>query len=621
MTENPHDEHPPEKTPPAPEIRAADAPTEPGCYLMRDKKGEILYVGKAINLRARIRSYITLSDSRHTVKFLMRRVASVEYLTVASEKEALLLENTLIKLHKPRYNIRLRDDKTFISLRLHPEEDFPRLTVVRRRKKDGARYFGPYHDTKAARKTLKQLQKLVPLRTCSDNVLKNRSRPCIYYQIQQCKAPCVNLISKEEYAELVEQVLMILEGKSRSLEKQLREEIDALAASLRFEEAAVVRDRLFDLETTLQPQRTVALSGADEYDIFGMHAEGAFVEFQVLYYRNNAMTGGDSFSFDHVEVPLNELFSSFLLQFYEATPVVPKTVVLPVVLEDQDTLAEILSEKRERSVTLVVPKRGRLKQLLKLAEHNAEGSFISRRGREKALQDGLEQIAALFHLPSPPVRIECFDISTHQGDKTVAAMSVMTRGEVDKGRYRRYQIKNNMTQDDFGAMREVLTRRFTRALKEKDLPDLVLIDGGRGHLNIALAVLKELGLEALPCVSIAEGRRDAGGKLLPERFFLPGRSNPVIPPQNGQVIRLLASLRNEAHRFAISYHRKKRSQATLKTSLRDIPGVGPARSRALLDTFGSVKKILGAAPDQLAQVPGISAKLAESIHAHLHAES
>jgi len=248
MKDKPENRNAPEKKEKPPAISAADAPTEPGCYLMRDEDGVVLYVGKAINLRNRIRSYIQLTDSRYSVKFLMRRVASVEYLTVSSEKEALLLENTLIKLHKPRYNVRLRDDKTFISLRIHPGERFPRLTVVRRRKKDGARYFGPYHDTKAARKTLKQLQKLVPLRTCSDSVLNNRSRPCIYYQIKQCKAPCVGFINEEEYAGLVEQVLMILEGKSRSLEKQLREEITALAEQLRFEEAAVLRDRLVDLQ-------------------------------------------------------------------------------------------------------------------------------------------------------------------------------------------------------------------------------------------------------------------------------------------------------------------------------------------------------------------------------------
>ncbi|HNZ49305.1 MAG TPA: excinuclease ABC subunit UvrC [Candidatus Hydrogenedentes bacterium] len=619
MKDKPENRNAPEKKEKPPAISAADAPTEPGCYLMRDEDGVVLYVGKAINLRNRIRSYIQLTDSRYSVKFLMRRVASVEYLTVSSEKEALLLENTLIKLHKPRYNVRLRDDKTFISLRIHPGERFPRLTVVRRRKKDGARYFGPYHDTKAARKTLKQLQKLVPLRTCSDSVLNNRSRPCIYYQIKQCKAPCVGFINEEEYAGLVEQVLMILEGKSRSLEKQLREEITALAEQLRFEEAAVLRDRLVDLQTTLQPQHTVALEGTEEQDVFGMYAEGRFVEFQVLYYRNNAMTGGDTFSFDHVEVPLNELFSSFILQFYEATPVVPKTVVLPVELEDQETLTEILSEKRERAVTLTVPKRGRLKELVKLAEHNAEASFISRRGREKALQDGLEQIAALFKLPAAPTRIECFDISTHQGDKTVAAMSVLTHGEPDKSRYRRYQIKSQVTQDDFNAMREVLTRRFSRAIREADLPDLVLIDGGKGHLNIALSVLRELGLSSLPCVSIAEGRTEKGA-VLPERFFLPGRSNPLVPPQGSQVVRMLAGLRNEAHRFAITYHRKKRSGAVLKSALSDIPGVGTARARALLETFGSVKNIMEATSDQLARVPGISAKLAEVVHRHLHAE-
>ena len=593
-------------------LDAGAAPVLPGCYLMRDAENRILYIGKAKSLRARIRNYINATDSRYSVKFLMRRVASIEYFTVGSEKEALLLENTLIKTHKPRYNVRLRDDKTFISIRLNPAEPYPRLTVVRRRREDGARYFGPYHDTRAARKTIRQLQRLVPLRVCSDHVLENRARPCIYYQMKQCHAPCVGFISRESYGELVSQALLILEGRSDELENRLREEMLYHADAMRFEQAALVRDRLADLKTTVEPQRAVMTGRTHDRDVFGYYQEGRFIQIQVLYYRNHAMVGGKTFGFDHVEAPVDELIGSFLLQYYDSVPAIPQEILLPLDLEDGPALAEVLGEKRGSTVHVRVPRRGALAGLVQLAASNAQRAFTERKGHERALEETLEAVRKTLHLGAVPHRIECFDVSTIQGDSTVAAMVVFEQGQSAKQRYRRYSIKRFDGQDDFAAMREALERRYARALREQDLPDLVLIDGGKGHLNVAKTVLNGLDLGALACASIAKSRGGTGETSF-ERFFIPGRSNPIVPPQNGPVVKLLASIRDEAHRFAITYHRKKRSAARLSTELLAIPGIGKSRARLLLTTFGSVARVRQATVEQLAAIPSISATLALKI--------
>lgn len=591
---------------------AAGAPALPGCYIMRDATGTILYIGKAKNLRARIRNYINESDSRYSVKFLMRRVAEIEYLTMASEKEALLLENTLIKRHKPRYNVQLRDDKTYISIRLDPSERFPRLTVVRRRGKDGARYFGPYHDTRAARKTIKHLQRLVPLRVCSDHVLANRTRPCIYHQIKQCHAPCTKLITEAAYQELVKQALLILEGRSEELKKRLERDMSALSEALRFEEAAAIRDRLADLRTTMEPQRSVVQGRVRDRDVLGYYAEGKFLQMQMLFYRNNAMVGGNTYAFDRIEAPVPEILGSFLLQYYESAPLIPAEILLPMELEEQAVLAELLSEKRGAPTILRTPKRGVSVGLVELASSNARHAFAERKGHEKVIKNTLEEVKNILHLPAPPDRIECFDVSTIQGDSTVAAMVVFENGAPVKNRYRRYAIRNIEGQDDFAAMREVIGRRYSRALRENDLPGLVLIDGGKGHLNAAKVVLNDLGLHTLPCAAIAKSRSGQGESSF-ERFFIPGRSNPIVPPQKGAVVHLLSGIRDETHRFAITYHRQKRSKTRMTSSLLKIPGVGAKRARLLLTAFGSLAGIKEASAEQLAAVPSISVTLAKEI--------
>ena len=591
-------------------------PQEPGCYLMRDEAGATIYVGKAKNLRARIRSYIGETDTRYSVKFLMRRVARIDFLVTTSDKEALLLENSLIKQYRPRYNVQLKDDKTFISLRLDPRQDFPRITIVRRYKQDGAKYFGPYHDATSLRKTLRYIQRTFPLRTCTDHVMQHRDRPCLYHQMGQCVAPCVKLCTREQYHEIVEQTILALEGRSAELEKRLLECIQALAKELKYEEAAVMRDRLFALRRTFERQR-VDLGAGNDYDVFGLYQQGRYCEVQVLFYRNGKMLGARSFSFARTEMPADELLSSIVLQYYADAPVVPGEVLLPLEVEDLDALADILSDRRGGRVSVAVPQRGAKVALIALANKNAQRSFEDKRLAEQSDRDLLEEVKKALHLPATPERIECFDISTFQGDKTVASMVVFEQGQAAKARYRHFTMKAVQGQDDFASMREALMRRYTRAIEENDLPSLVLIDGGKGQLNVATAVFKDLGLDDLPHASIAKSRAQEDGGHSPERFFIPGRMNPILLPQNGAVVQYLARIRDEAHRFAITHNRKRRSKATLRTTLTDIPGVGPTRARALLKHFGSVTKVREATLEELQETPGISPALAKVIHSAL----
>lgn len=594
-------------------------PTSPGCYIMRDENDRVMYVGKAKSLRTRLRTYVNEQDTRYSVKFFMKRVAHVDFLVTANEKEALLLENSLIKQFKPRYNVRLKDDKTYVSLRLNLKEDFPRLTVVRRYKKDGARYFGPYSSAKSVRETMRQIQRMFPLRTCTDNVMNNRVRPCLYYQMKRCAAPCVDYVNRDEYREIVHQVALVLDGRNGELEKRLTTQMKDHAESLEFEKAAALRDRLYALRRTLERQRTVAVPGAQERDVFGIYNQERYSEIQVLFFRGGKMVGGRSFTFKQREMPVDELLGSFLLQFYSEAPVLPQEVLVPLELEESDVLAEILTEQRGAKVIVHMPQRGEKAALVDLANRNAKSSFEEKRLAGQAQTDLLEQLQSKLKLSVTPQRIECFDISTIQGDKAVGSMVVFEGGVANKKRYRRYSIRNVEGQDDFAMMREVLLRRYKRAIDEDDLPELVLIDGGKGQLNVAVAVLRDLGIEHLDTASIAKARAQEEGPRSPERFFVPGRSNPIILPQNDAVVLLLARIRDEAHRFAITFHRKRRRQGTLRTALTDVPGVGPKRAATLLNKIGSLARIEKAPIEEIAALPGLNENLARAIKGHLAA--
>jgi excinuclease ABC subunit C len=595
----------------------AQTPTSPGCYLMRDEKDKVIYVGKAKNLRARIRTYLNDSDSRYTVKFLMRRVAGIECLVTSNEKEAILLENSLIKQYKPRYNVRLKDDKTYVSLKLNMAHEYPRLTVTRNIRKDGSRYFGPYPNSIAVRQTVKEFQRVFPLRLCSDSVLYNRARPCLYYEIKQCAAPCVNYISKDAYRDIVRQVELALEGRTGELQKLIMDRIKVHAEKQEFEEAAALRDRLYALRKTMERQRTVAADQEGDRDVFGAYTHGRFTEIQVVFFRGGRMLGGRSFSFKGMEMPLEEVLGSFLLQFYADAPIVPGEVLLPVELEEAEALGDVLSEQRGKKVSVLWPQRGEKRGLLELAARNAKNSFEEKRLAEQANTDLLEQVKDKLNLAQLPKRVECFDIATTQGEKSVGSMVVFEGGQPNKNRYRRFAIKHVEGQDDFAMMREVLLRRYKRAVEENDLPDLVLIDGGKGQLGVARTVLEDLGVENLDLAGIAKSRTLDGGGHSPERFFTYGRKNPIILPQHSPVVHFLARVRDEAHRFANTYHRKRRTKSALSTTLTEIPGVGSKRARLLLNTFGSLTRVREASPAAIAALPGFSPQLAETIKTHL----
>lgn len=595
----------------------AKVPATPGCYIMRDEKDRVLYVGKAKSLRSRVRAYINESDSRYMVRFLMRRVAHIDFLLTTNEKEALLLENNLIKEHRPRYNVNLKDDKTYVSLRINMAHEFPRVTVTRKYRKDGSKYFGPYSSAGAVRETIKQIQRLFPLRLCSDSVLRNRTRPCLYYQMNQCSAPCVGYIDREEYRKLVNQVVMVLEGRNAELEKELLETIQQHAEKLEFEKAAEIRDRVYALRSTLERQRTVRAHPEGDQDVFGVYVQGRYSEIQVLFIRGGKMMGGRSFSFNQRETAIEEVLGSFLLQYYANASNVPSEILVPVDLDEADVLAEILGEQRGAKVTLHHPQRGEKKALVDMAERNAKNNFEEKRLADQANRDLINQLKEKLRLQKDPRRIECFDISTIQGNQAVGSMVTFEGGVAAKSRYRRFAIKNVEGQDDFAMMREVLLRRFKRAIEESDLPDLVLIDGGKGQLNVATTVFKDLGIEDLEAVGIAKSRALGDETHSPERFFLPGRKDPIILQQNSPVVLFLARIRDEAHRFAITYHRKRRSKKTLSTTLTSIPGVGPKRARTLLNALGSLTKVRSATVDEIAAVPGFSRALAAIVKEHL----
>lgn len=596
---------------------AAGVPTSPGCYIMRGAKGEAIYVGKAKNLRVRVRTYLHDQDSRYRVKFLMNRVTRIEFLVTATEKEALLLENSLIKEHGPRYNVRLKDDKTYVSLRLNPNEAFPRVTVVRRYRNDGARYLGPYASAQSVRETLRQIRRIFPLRTCSDDVMRSRTRPCLYYQMKQCAAPCVGWIDREAYHEIVGQVLMALEGRSNELGTLLIDRIAVCAEKLEFEKAAVLRDRLFALRRTLERQRTVNVPGPEDRDVFGIYSEGRYSEVQVLFFRGSKMVGGRSFSFKEDGASFAEELGSFVLQYYGAAPSIPPEILIPLPLEDAAPLGEILSEQRGGPVTLHCPRRGEKRALVDLAARNARAGFEEKRLAQRAQEDLLEQVRQVLGLASAPHRIECFDISTTQGDRPAGAMVVFEGGVANKARYRRFAIRNVEGQDDYAMLREVLLRRYKRAVAEDDLPDLVLIDGGKGQLNVATAAFKDLGIEDLAAAGVAKSRAQKGGSRSPERFFVPGRTNAIVLPQTHPVVHFVARVRDEAHRFAIAYHRKRRSRGTVRTSLTDIPGIGPRRARILLNMLGSIARIGDTDEETIAKLPGFSTALARAVKGHL----
>ncbi|MBN2646073.1 MAG: excinuclease ABC subunit UvrC [Desulfuromonadaceae bacterium] len=603
-------------------------PTGSGVYLMQDSSGRVLYVGKARNLRSRIRQYLRGDDSRAHIQFVLRRVTQLETLVTDTEKEALILENTLIKKHKPRYNITLRDDKTYVSLRIDLREDFPAVQIVRRVKQDAhsgkVLYFGPYASAGDLKETLRQLQRLFPLRRHPWSECRRRKRPCLFFQIGQCRGPCHGHISREDYHALVNGVIAFLSGRRDEVLNQLRQAMTDAASQMRYEDAARLRDQITAMERTREQQKMVSSDAAD-LDVVGLHPGEGEIELCLLFIRGGELVSRRT---DNVrwDVADDELLAAFLQQYYSRDTVIPPTVLLPFAPAGQEVLEQWLSERRGRKVELKVPQRGARQELVALATKNAAESARERGSKREARHAVLEQIRDTLGLQRLPRRMECYDISNIQGRHSVGSMVVVTDGEPDKPAYRHYRIKTIDGADDFASLAEVLTRRLKRGVDEDELPDMILIDGGKGQLGGVEAVIAQLGLkERLDLVSIAKSRvkRNVRGKAVErseERFFRPGRKNPVILRQGSPALFMLERLRDEAHRFAITHHRKLRHKAALESELEQIPGVGPERRRTLLGHCGSVARIKQATLEELEQVPGLPQAVARAVYDHFRGE-
>ncbi len=641
-------------------------PQAPGCYLMKDRRGEVVYVGKAASLRSRVRQYFDAGsgDDRIFIPLLEDLLGDIEVIVTRSEKEAVLLENELIKKHKPRFNVRLRDDKDFIVLRLDERHPYPRLEVRRAREKrqPGARYFGPYSSASSIRETLRVVNRHFQLRTCSDHVFDHRKRPCILYQIQRCPAPCVYDVSPEEYRQSVEDAIEFLEGRESDLVERLRARMDDASSSLRFEDAARLRDQLQAVERSLEKQRVLMADRADR-DVVGLYREGPDLVVQVLSMRAGKLQDSRSHPFREQEFPDEEVLSSFLSLYYEQNAA-PDEVLVPVEPVQSEALADVLSERRGRRVRLLTPQRGAKADLLEVAAANAKQGFRSWHERDELREKALESLVRSLHLVRPPRWIECYDISTFQGAVAVGSGVSMKDGEPDKASYRRYKVKGAAGQDDFAMLHEVVARRLRRAIAEGRFPDLLVVDGGKGQLNAALAAARDLGVATSPVsgipgapfvemVGLAKSRlvdatalgtarvvarrarrgraadvadaaeaRERGfvGEVArsPERVFLPGRKDPVVLRQNSAEMFLLSRLRDEAHRFAITFHRKLRRERNLRSVLEEIQGVAEGRKRSLLRHFGSLKRVREATVEEIGEVEGFGPRQAAAVHEFFH---
>jgi excinuclease ABC subunit C len=633
---------------------------------MRDRDGEVVYVGKAASLRARVRSYFDAGrgDDRAFVGLLDELLGDIEVIVTRSEKEAVLLENELIKKHRPRFNVRLRDDKDFIVLRLDRSHPYPRLEVrrARERKDDGVRTFGPYSSASSIRETLRVVNRHFQLRTCSDHVLEHRRRPCILYQIKRCPAPCVYDVPEAEYQQSVDDAVAFLEGRESELVPRLRGRMEEAAAALRFEEAARLRDQIQAVERSLEKQRVLMGDLADR-DVFGLHREGPRLVIQVLCMRRGKLQDSRSHPFAGQEFPGEELLSSFIALYYEQNPA-PDEVLLPLEPANATALADVLSERWGRRVRLLTPQRGAKADLLEVARLNAAQSFEAWHERDERREEALAGLRRALHLAREPRWMECYDISTFQGSLAVGSGVSMKDGEADKANYRRYKVKGVAGQDDFAMLYEVVSRRLRRAMTEGAFPDLLLIDGGKGQLNAALAAARDLGVPArpvpgnpgVPFVEMAglaksrpldapamgtarvvgrRGRRGAASALAdaaeragkgfvserarsPERVFLPGRKDPVVLRQNSAELFLLARLRDEAHRFAIAFHRELGRSRNLTSVLEEIPGVGEGRRKALLRHFGSLRRVKEATAEEIAAVSGVGPGRAQAVYEFFH---
>ncbi len=547
-------------------------PLQPGVYLMKDNQGEVLYIGKAKNLRQRVKQYfIPGRDGRLMVPYLVAKIETIDTIVVTSEKEALLLENNLIKQHKPRYNALLKDDKSYIALKITKQDLWPTVKIVRYRgtpEPDGL-YFGPYTSAQSARQTLDLLNRLFPLRQCSNQELARRDRPCLLYQMKRCAGPCAHKCTKEEYDHHLDRTIKFLRGQDKEVLKDLYEDLARLSESLEFEKASQVLKTIRHIEDTMESQHVDRPLGLDA-DAIGLYRHADEVLLVQLLFRGGRLTGVRHFDFSNIAEEDTELLSSFILQYYEGQIEIPSEIFLPIAVADREAVEEVLSGRKNHKVALHAPRRGEKKALLDMAQSNAEALFKSQKNEESLREKTLLEMQECLHLSRYPSRIECFDNSHIAGSEPVASLVAFTHALKESKRYRTYRLRIGVKPDDYAAMYEVLMRRYRHAREEGDLPDLVIVDGGKGQLNTALKVFEELNITCVDVIGLAKerGRHDKGATE--EQIFLPNQKNPVLLRRNSPILFLLQKIRDEAHRVAISFHRKRRSKQTIRSALDDI---------------------------------------------------
>lgn len=600
--------------------RIASFPERPGVYIMKDKRGKVIYVGKAVSLKHRVRSYFQSSKNLPIkVASMVPRIEDIEYIVTDSEVEALILECNLIKFHRPKYNILLRDDKQYPYIKITLNEKFPRLLVVRRVKKDGARYFGPYANAGAMREAIDVIRKIFPIRSCKKDLsqVPLKERPCLNFHIKRCLAPCQANIIENDYNDIIRNIIMFLEGKQQTLIDRLREKMEKAAENLDFEWAAVLRNQILALEKVLEKQKIVSADMSDK-DVIAMARGFDIVCAQVFFVREGKLVEREPFILKNTEgVERKEILASFIKQFYDSASFIPREIIVEEEIEDLPIIEEWLTQKKGSKVSITIPRRGEKKKLAEMVAENAR-DFLDHResieNRERMKnRKAMEELKTYLNLEDLPRRIEAFDISNTQGTELVASMVVFEEGSPKKEDYRKFKIKTVEGPNDFESMKEAVSRRFKRALegdeKFKDLPDLLLIDGGKGQLKYAREALRELNLEYIPTIGLAKEF---------EHIFVEGKDDPIILPRDSEALYLVQRVRDEAHRFAITFHRQLRDKRNLHSVLEDIPGIGKVRRLALLNALGSIDGIKEASVDELSKVPGMNRKAAEAVYNFFH---
>ncbi len=609
-------------------------PTKTGCYLMKNNKGQVIYVGKAVNLRNRVRSYFHNSAQEHPrTRQLVKHIADIEWIVVGSELEALILEMNLIKKHKPYYNVRLKDDKRYPYIKIHWADAYPKVTVTRRVVEDGSQYFGPYTGVWAVHQTLDVLRRIFPYLTCNREITGTDQRACLYYDIKLCTGPCIGATSQEEYRAMIRSLANFLRGRTDGILDRLQAEMQTASQTLRFEQAAALRDQIQAIQQIVARQKIVLSSDYADTDVIAMARSEREACVQVFFIRGGKLVGREYFLMEGTDDnPDASVIAEFIKQFYDQTPTVPPQVLLPHEVEEAQIIRQWLNSRRgDKKVKINIPQRGQKRELVEMAAENAADTLTALQAQWQADEHrqtlALSELHEALELPRAPARIECFDISNTQGVAMVGSMVVFEQGVPNKQHYRRFNIRSVTGPDDFASMEETLTRRFRRWKTAQDivadrsatsqkvdrsfstLPDLIIVDGGKGQLSRAVKVLDEFGLlDVVPVVGLAKRE---------EELFVPRQDRPIMLPRKSEGLYLVQRIRDEAHRFAITAHRKRRSKLGIASQLDSIPGIGPARRKALLKHFGSIDAIRQASEDELTQAPKMNASTAAAVKAHL----